>query len=182
MDFDRQQLPEYACWFCLRSQLKHEHIAAANLRKIEHVEVFSPRLRFRKATRQGPVWVTESMFPNYLFAKFYAREQLNHVSYSHGVSRVVAFGGRYAKIPDETITTLRVHLGEQDVHEINPAPQEGDLVELARGSFVGLQAIVTQVLPGSERVRILMDFLGRQTECTVSAQDILPVMAFSKAR
>ena len=61
-------------WFCLRAQPKREHIAAACLRQISEVEVFSPRVRFRKHTNRGPVWFVESMFPGYLFARFDYRD------------------------------------------------------------------------------------------------------------
>ena len=57
-------------WFCLRAQPKREHIAAACLRQNSEVEVFCPRVRFRKHTNRGPVWFVESMFPGYLFARF----------------------------------------------------------------------------------------------------------------
>jgi transcriptional antiterminator RfaH len=57
-------------WFCLRSQVKREHLAAACLRQYPEVEAFCPRVRFRKRTTRGPVWFVESMFPGYLFARF----------------------------------------------------------------------------------------------------------------
>ena len=56
-------------WFCLRAQPKHEHIAAAHLQKVSEVEVFLPRVRFQRATRQGMAWVTEALFPNYFFSR-----------------------------------------------------------------------------------------------------------------
>src|SRR5258708_12312989 len=67
-ELSRQQ-PTNA-WFCLRAQPKREHIAAACLRQTCEVEVFCPRLRFRKLTSRGPVWFIEAMFPGYLFARF----------------------------------------------------------------------------------------------------------------
>ena len=39
----------------------------------------------------------------------------------------------------------------------------GDEVEIAEGAMRGLRAIVTRVLPGRERIAVLMEFLGRQT-------------------
>src|ERR1043166_9701891 len=79
-------------WFCLRSQPKHEHIAARHLRQIENVEVFNPRIRFPRSTPAGKVIVTESMFPNYLFARFDWKLLLTRVHYAPGVSGVVHFG------------------------------------------------------------------------------------------
>ena len=88
-------------WFCLRSQPKHEHIAAGHLRQIEGADVFNPRMRFMRNTRLGPVTVTESMFPNYLFARFDWELLLNRVHYSPGVSGVVHFGTKWPTIPGE---------------------------------------------------------------------------------
>src|SRR5256885_9917179 len=42
-------------WYCARTQPKHEHIAAANLRKRLGLDVFHPRLRLERATRRGAV-------------------------------------------------------------------------------------------------------------------------------
>jgi transcription antitermination factor NusG len=39
----------------------------------------------------------------------------------------------------------------------------GDSVRLTEGPLAGLEAVITQVLPGKERVRLLLDFLGRET-------------------
>ncbi len=60
----------HPAWYCVRSQNKHEHIAAAHLRMLDGVTVFCPRIRFKRTTRRGVVWVTEGMFPGYLFARF----------------------------------------------------------------------------------------------------------------
>ena len=49
-----------AAWYCLQAKHKQEHIAAAHLRELKGVIVFCPRLRFRRQTRTGAAWVTES--------------------------------------------------------------------------------------------------------------------------
>src|SRR5436190_16836082 len=54
-------------WICIRSHLKREHIAAANLRQIQGVEVFNPQLRLLRLTCRGRAWRVESLFPNYIF-------------------------------------------------------------------------------------------------------------------
>ena len=57
-------------WYVLRTQLKRERLAAANLRQLEGVETFLPRLRYQKTTRRGRIWWVEPLFPGYLLAKF----------------------------------------------------------------------------------------------------------------
>ena len=132
-------------WYCLRSQPKHEHIAAAHLRILEGVTVFCPRIRFKRVTRQGSVWVTEAMFPGYLFAHFELLEMHRQVRYAHGVSGIVRFADRYPTIDE--------------------------------GAFAGLEAVVVQVLPAKERVKILLDFLGRKIEAEVEHANVLRQVA-----
>ena len=160
-------------WYCLRSQPKHEHIAAARLRIQEEVKVFCPRIRFKRATRQGLVWVTEAMFPGYLFARFNLAELHRQVRYSHGVSGIVQFGGWYPTIEDEVLARLKDHTGDADVTELNYQLSQGDQVKIVGGVFVGLEAVVRQVLPAKERVKVLMDFLGTKVEAEVEHAKVL---------
>ena len=94
-------------WFCLRAKPKCEHLAAAGLRRLDGVEVFCPRIRFRRATTRGRVWFNEALFPGYLFARFDQGLLLRAVRYAHGVSGLVQFGARYAEVPSETLDALR---------------------------------------------------------------------------
>jgi transcriptional antiterminator RfaH len=160
-------------WFCLRSQPKHEHIAAAHLRMIEGVTVFCPRIRFKKTFRRGPVWVTEALFPGYLFAQFMLTEMHRQVRYAHGVSGIVQFGGRYASIEMGAILQLQEYSGPGEIKELNYKLSQGDQVKIVEGIFVGLEAVVTRVVPARERVKILMDFLGRKVEAELQHKSVL---------
>jgi transcriptional antiterminator RfaH len=152
-----------ALWFCLKSQPKHEHIAAAHLRQNSVVEVFLPRIRFKRATRQGTAWVTEALFPGYLFARFDWQASLRLVQHSRGVRGVVHFGERWPAIPEEIIGELRQTIGTTGLRTIPEEFIPGDEVEINKGAMRGLRAVVTRVLPGRERIAVLMEFLGRQT-------------------
>src|SRR6266478_10234936 len=138
-------------WYCLRSQPKHEHIAAAHLRLLEGVTVFCPRIRFKRVTRQGSVWVTEAMFPGYLFAHFELAEMHRQVRYAHGVSGIVRFADRYPTIDERVLEHLRDHTDAAEVKELNYKLSQGDCVKIVEGAFVGLDAVVTQVLSAKER-------------------------------
>jgi transcriptional antiterminator RfaH len=150
-------------WFCLKSQPKHEHIAAAHLRQNSAVEVFLPRIRFKRATRQGTVWVTEALFPGYLFARFDWQISLRLVQHSRGVRGVVHFGERWPAIPEEIISELQQTIGKTGLRTIPEEFIPGDEVKITEGAMRGLRAVVTRGLPGRERIAVLMEFLGRQT-------------------
>lgn len=160
-------------WFCLRSQPKHEHIAAAHLKKMDCVEVFLPRVRFQRTTRKGLVWVTEALFPNYLFARFDWHTSLRQVQAARGVSGVVHFGERWPVIEDSIVADLKQAVGTEELHVISTTVQPGDTVEIGEGAMRGLQAVVSRVMPSRERVAVLLDFLGRQTTIEVPANFIV---------
>ncbi len=160
-------------WFCLKSQPKHEHIAAAHLRQLEGVEVLCPRIRYRKDTARGVLWFTEALFPSYLFARFDLATQHNAVRYAHGVSALVNFGGRYPAIDGGTIEFLRGADNGGALHVIEEVVTTGDEVRIVGGAFRGLEALVTSVVPAKERVRVLLEFLGRSMEVELDTRDVL---------
>ena len=159
-------------WFCLRSQPKHEHIAAARLRE-ENIEAFSPRIRFKRATRRGPAWFTEALFPSYLFARFDWHSSLPTVRHSASVSGVVHFGDKWPTIPDAEIQQLQKQFGDAEVHVIQPDLAPGDTVKIATGAFQGLSAVVSQIMPSAERIKVLLEFVGRQTAVEISLSSVI---------
>lgn len=151
-------------WFALRSQPKHEHIAAAHLRQEQDVEVFLPRIRFQRLTARGTkARVTEALFPGYVFARFDFQSSFRKVRHARGVRGLVHFGEKYPWIPPEVISELRSLLGEEEIREISTEVERGQEVVVAGGPLRGLQAVVERALPGQERAAILLEFLGRQT-------------------
>jgi len=160
-------------WFCIRTHLKREHIAEGHLRQIPGVDVFNPRLRLLRSTRRGRRWTTESLFPNYVFARFDLEPTLERVMYTPAVKVVLRFGNRIPEIPDAVIEDLRQGLAEMDSQVLTDAPVEGDEVEIAAGAFVGTRALVARVLPGKQRVRILLDVMGRSVPADLSLDVVL---------
>jgi transcriptional antiterminator RfaH len=156
-------VPSAPAWFCLRTQPKHEHIAAAHLKQESGVEVYLPRIRFKRSTRRGPVWFTEALFPSYLFARFDLTEGLRRLRLVRGVNGIVHFGNHWPVLPDAVIADLRASVGGDEVHEIREELQPGESVEISGGVFHGLQAVVARVMPARQRVAVLLEFLGRQT-------------------
>jgi transcriptional antiterminator RfaH len=160
-------------WYCVRTQPKHEHIAAAHLKQEADVEVYLPRIRFKRPTRQGPVWFTEALFPNYLFARFELELCVRKVQAARGVRGVVHFGHRWPAIPDAIIEHLRACVPSDQVHVINEDLKTGDAVRISGGAFHGLEAVVTRVMPGRQRVGVLLEFLGRQTMVEVGKEAVV---------
>ncbi len=151
-------------WYCLRSQPKHEHIAAAHLRQSPGIEVFCPRVRIQRKTQRGLKWFVEAMFPNYLFARFDLTENQTMVRYSPGISGIVRFGQHIAPVPAEAIRDLNEFLGGEDIKTLSFELAEGDEVAIVDGPLAGQEGIITKLLPARERVRVLLEFLGNTRE------------------
>lgn len=161
-----------AHWHVLRSKPKAEHLAAVHLDRIEGVEVFCPRIAYRKPTRRGPVRFVEALFLGYLFAKFSPDAELRRVRATPQVSEVLHFGAGLASLSEETIAQLREEFPDSEPRELAPPSAEiapGDEVEILTGALSGITALISQVLPGEERVRILLDWLGDTREVELSS-------------
>jgi transcriptional antiterminator RfaH len=161
-------------WYCLRTRRKQENVAAAHVRILGDVAVFCPRIRFRRPTKGGAIWVTEALFPGYFFARFSLRDMLPLVRSAHGVTSVVRFGEWYPEIADGIIEELRVETEDRVIGESVPPFAPGDRVQLVGGALAGLEAVVTQVLPGHERVRLLLEFLGGDTVAEARVEHLVP--------
>lgn len=163
---------EKPAWYCLRTQVKREHIAVAGLEMEERVEVFCPRVRYQKMTKRGKVWFVEAMFPNYVFARFDWDRDFRLVQSSMGVAGLVHFGQEYPALDDQIVADLRAQLTESDLKVFNDALIPGDKVTIADGPFMGIQAVVKQLLPARMRVKLLLDFLGQPTETEIEAEKL----------
>jgi len=155
--------PASKAWFCLRTHPKHEHIAAAQLREEAEIEVYLPRIRFKRVTRSGPAWVTEALFQNYLFARFDLLVSARRAQAARGVRGIVHFGSRWPTVPEAAIHELRAAMEGQELRVVEDTLQPGDTVQIATGAMHGLEAVVSRVMPARLRVAVLLDFLGRQT-------------------
>jgi transcriptional antiterminator RfaH len=117
--------------------------------------------------------MTEAMFPSYLFAHFELATQHRQVEYAHGVQGIVRFANRCPAIDDGVLAQLRDYVGANEIKELEYGLSQGDNVGIMQGAFAGLEAVVTQILPVRERVKILMDFFGRKVEAEVDCASLL---------
>jgi transcriptional antiterminator RfaH len=119
------------------------------------------------------VWVTESLFPGYIFARFAFHSMLDKVRYMPSVSSVVHFGDRYPTIPPTVISDLRLQFGDKEIKVLPEELVPGTEVTVTERPFYGMQAIVLRPMPAKERVQVLLEMLGRTTQVEVSMQSVV---------
>ena len=164
---------ESPAWYCARTKPKHEHIAAANLRKNLNLEVFHPRLRIERATRRGVMRISEPLFPCYIFFRCLIEEKLNEIQRTSGVNAVVHFAHRIPKIADSVIEELRECFEGEEMMTVEDRLSPGDEVIVAEGAFSGMRAFVLRVMPARRRVQVLLDVLGRPTPAEVDESSVV---------
>jgi transcriptional antiterminator RfaH len=174
------QDPNVAAWFCARTQTKREHIAAEHLRGLEGVEVFCPRIRYRKATRRGKIWWMEPLFPGYVLVKFKLAEMERAVTFSQGIRGLVKFGSEVPSVPEALVEALREEVRQRssgvdpsESFTVSPVLEIGEEVEIADGPFQGMRGPIVAVISATERVKILLEFLGQQQAVDVDFFSIL---------
>ena len=160
-------------WRVVRGKPKSEHLAARHLRAAG-IEAFCPRLRHQKKTVRGKVWYIEALFPGYLFAKF-SRMQIRLVAGTAFVSQVMTFMDDCAAVPDSVVEDLKSTVDVKETITVETAIQAGDQVDIVEGPMRGQSVTVTRVMPGAQRVRVLLEFIGNRHEVEVSILDLLSV-------
>jgi transcriptional antiterminator RfaH len=176
-------------WYCARTKPKHEHIAAANVRKNLKLEIFNPRLRIERATQRGIVRSIEPLFPCYIFVRCVIADQLNEIQHTNGVSSLVRFGNRIPQVDAEIIEELQKCFADEEPMAVEDNILPADEVMVADGAFAGMPAKVLRVMSATKRVQILLDILGRPTSVEVnrasvvlernSMADRMPILAAS---
>jgi transcriptional antiterminator RfaH len=177
----------YPAWYCARTKPKHEHFAAAHLRKNLNLEVFHPRMRVERATQRGVMRVIEPLFPCYLFVRCVLEECLSEIQHSNGVHSLVHFGHRIPPVADSIVEELQECFGAEDTMIVQDRISPGDEVTIGEGAFAGMRAYVLRLMPAKKRVQVLLDVLGGPTpvevnRCSVvlvknTLADLAPILA-----
>lgn len=139
------------------------------------LEVFAPRIRFRRMRGGQPLWATEALFPGYLFARFEYFERRRQINALAGVTGIVHFGENEAPIDDAIMVELRSLVRDNETVEVTADPRPGSEVVITGGSMRGLRVLVTRVIPARQRIAILLEILGTHREVEIERDRVLPV-------
>lgn len=163
-------------WYCVRTKPQSEHVAASQVRQSLGIETFCPRIRYHKTTRRGKVLFHQAMFPCYLFVRFDLATQLRAVTYARGVTDVVRFGNQIPTVDPELIEFLRQEVGPSESKYVETEIAPGVEVEIASGPFRSMKAIVQVYMPAKDRIRVLLEVLGRPVMAEVSVSQVVAQM------
>ena len=162
-------------WFLVRSKPRQEAVALTNLTR-QGYESYLPMFAAEKIVRRKQAIVKEPMFARYLFVRLDTTGQgqsWSPIRSTIGVSELVCFGNKAAKVDEALIDMLREReawQGEQPKSLFN----KGENVVITKGAFVGLQAIY-QMNDSEGRAMVLLDLLSKPVAMKVNADGLRKV-------
>lgn len=149
-------------WYALRSKPQKEDVVWRQL-QAKGVDVFYPRLRVNPVNPRAKK--IKPYFPGYMFVNFDLEEMgISAFQWMPHALGLVTFGGEPSAVPEHLIYAIRnkvqaiVDAGGEKLDGLKP----GDIVRVQTGPFAGYEAIFDERLPGTERVRVLLEFLNRR--------------------
>jgi transcriptional antiterminator RfaH len=146
-------------WYLVHTKPRQEDVALTNLQR-QGYECYLPQLRIERIRRRKAEIATEPMFPRYLFIRLDNSDQgksWSPIRSTLGVSQLVHFGARAAKVDDALVELLRQR---EPAMPLDAMFQSGDSVVITDGPFAGIQAIY-QTADAERRAFILLEILSK---------------------
>ena len=146
-------------WYALRSKPRKEEVLWQQL-LARDIEVFFPRIRVHPVNPRSRK--LRPYFPGYMFVQVDIEQvglsKFNWMPFAIGL---VSFDSEPATVPESLISEVRKRVEEIAIAggEFYDGLQTGDPVRISTGPFAGYEAIFDMRLPGTERVRVLIQML-----------------------
>jgi transcription antitermination factor NusG len=158
-------------WYTLYTSPNAEHRVASSLEERE-IEVYLPKVRRSEKNTRGKFI---PFFHCYLFIHIDLDKTASSLwQWTPGLRYIVGFDGEPLPVPDLTITLIQHKLEELNKRLCQPQPQfkPGDIVRITNGPFAEMAALFEGPSKPSERVIVLLNFLGQISRVRLNAADL----------
>lgn len=149
-------------WYVIQCKGGESFRAAEHLGN-QGYEVFHPVFQVQKKRRGKLEWLSEPLFPYYLFIRLDRLvSNWRPIRSTRGVLRLVTFGvDMPIPVSDELVATLRRHGSQAAEGDAQVYFRAGETVEITEGPFKDLQAVFASH-KGEERAIVLLNMLHNQ--------------------
>jgi len=153
-------------WYALYTK-PHKEEQVRSLLEGEGREVYLPT--FRVARPRAGRRERRPFFPCYLFVRGDPTTgDIANIRWTPGLRRVISYGDTPVVVPDEMVDLIRTRLAEMEAEFRKPPGtryKPGQHVRITEGPLASMEAIFERSVSSGERVRVLVDVLGRLTAC-----------------
>jgi transcriptional antiterminator RfaH len=145
-------------WYAIHTKPHQEHLVNLALQR-EGIQTYLPTVQRKVQRRDRPEPVV--YFPCYLFARLDLEVMpCSSISWMPGVRCLISAGNEPVIVAGEIIELLQRRL--HGIEEVRYGTlRQGDLVRVTSGPLRDLEAIFDRPLSAANRVRILLDVMGR---------------------
>jgi transcriptional antiterminator RfaH len=168
-------------WYVVHTKPTRELMVSSLIEDQLDLSVYLPEVIESRRNNKRKV----PLFPRYLFVRAdLSQTPSQAVNALPGVLHLVSFGGLPQPMSDREIEALRNRLdalnaqGGLPSHPFRP----GDEVRLMDGPLQGLEAVFLGPMTPSQRVRVLLEFLGTEREAEVALESIERVVPSPRGR
>ena len=154
-------------WYLVHTKPRQEAVALTQLER-QGYPCYLPKMRIERIRRRKADVVVEPMFPRYLFVQLDSSDQgksWTPIRSTMGVSQLVHFGARAAKVDDTLVDLLRQRERSLPTEAMF---HSGDSVVVTDGPFTGIEAIY-QTADADRRAFILLEILSKPVSMHIDA-------------
>lgn len=159
-------------WYLIVTKPQSEFKAQENLLR-QGYEIYLPLIQTSRRRNGKLVNRTEAFFSSLSF--IHLNEETDNwlpIRSTIGVAGMVRFGGIPAVIPEYLITNLKNNENEFGLQSFEKKELKlGDIIEIIDGPFKGYKAVY-QKMKSTERVSVLLDIVGKNTQVTLSMNEL----------
>lgn len=161
-------------WRLLYTRPRQEARVIANLERLG-VVYSAPRVELPRARPGQRSQTGEWLFPRYVFVKVdFDRTPLNYLKFTGGVAGFVRIGQTLAQVSEDVVESLSDSVMQLEATLAKPRFVRGERVQLAAGSFSGLDGVFLEP-DGEARSCLLLRWLGRELEVSVDNQHLAAI-------
>jgi transcription antitermination factor NusG len=176
----RGKLPDMnaaRAWFALQTMPRNEKKTDYLLRQ-KGYECFTPIYRQKRKWSDRTVEIDLPLFPTYIFC-YLSPSILGKVIATHGVTRIIGFGGKPAEIAVEEIEALRLLASSNFLREPWRYLPDGTPVVVETGPLAGVQG---NICPGENGRRLIISvtLLQRSVAIQLDEETVVSVVADHK--
>jgi len=158
-------------WYAVQTQPHREQRAALNLARQEF-RVFLPL--HRKTVRHARRFreACAPFFPRYLFVQLdIGRDRWRSVNGTYGVSQILSDGQKPRPVPAGIVEEMQAAADQLGLVRLDSRLLPGQRVRIMAGPLSGLVGELV-ALDENQRVKVLLDFLGKRTLVAVAAERV----------
>lgn len=168
--------PTKKVWYLVYTKTNQEKYAKTNLLR-QNYQIYLPLFNHKKRFRGQYRNFVEPLFPRYLFIQLNTNDDnWAPIRSTYGVQNIVYFGLQPAAVSDQIIASLKSQEADNGVFYLPDQEfNAGDSVRIAEGFMNGLEGVLL-AKNSKERVQVLLQYIGKELEVTVSVNKIEKIL------